>query len=106
MSISSRSYVIQAGCRQTRSRHRQSPKTEGRSGYWGREEVMWSGPEGRSGTRRPIWKRVLRVVRDATTICQRVWRSWLRGGWVLELTEGTGESNELDQERQAGRVGW
>ena len=47
---------VQRGCRQTESGQVQSPKTEGRSGYRGRDEETPSGTEGRSGTRRSIWE--------------------------------------------------
>ena len=50
----------------------QSLKAEGRSGYQGRDEEMWSGAEGRSSTRDPPGKQCWRVVQDAMTIWQRV----------------------------------
>ena len=50
---------VLADSRQRGRRQMQSPKTEGRSGYWGRDEQTWLGAEGRSGTRRSIWNRVL-----------------------------------------------
>ena len=42
---------IQAGCRQTGSGQRPSPKKEGKKGYQGRDEEMWSEAGGRKRNR-------------------------------------------------------
>ena len=78
--------------RQTESRQMQSSKTEGRSGYQGRDKEMLSGADGRSGSRTSIRTECWRVVHDATTIWQRMRVEEL----VKSRLGGIGESNDLD----------
>ena len=72
----------------------QSPKKEGRSGYWGRDEEALSGAEGKSGTRRSVrnWK----IVHDATAIWQRVWRRSGLISSILSQINGGGSRRNYD----------
>ena len=73
----------------------QSSKTEGRSSYQGRDEGMWSGAEGKSGTSRSVMNRVLKGSTNAMTIWQRVNVEEIVKRWLGT----TGESDDLNADR-------